>query len=70
MAKVKKESEFRTWFEAQHGPRLRKSETDKQLERWIEVGGDAQREMARRREWDARWESALYAWQAAPKSTV
>lgn len=57
-------SKFREWFEAQHGkrPGLAKVD-DAELAEQVKAGHSADRLLARRLEWDARFESALYAWQ-------
>ena len=59
-------SAFETWFIEQHGRRTNSavSRTDAQLRELIHAGEEAARELRRRNEWDARHESALYAWQA------
>jgi hypothetical protein len=61
------ESKFETWFIAQHGmrkaPELR-TLSDEDLITSIQCAKTAKQELQRRKQWDARWESALYAWQA------
>ena len=57
-------SAFETWFVAQHGERPGGTETDESLHA-KQIAGEAAGEVIKRRyEWDARFESALYAWQA------
>jgi hypothetical protein len=62
-------SEFAIWFERQHGRRDRQGghtdkRTDEELSRLIIAGGGARDELNRRKLWDARRESALYAWRS------
>lgn len=66
-----KTSDFHSWFVAQHGPRvyLSSSDTDEHLRQRIHAGLTAGRELKRRVEWDARYESALYAWSAMSRET-
>ena len=58
-------SAFRELFEAQHGkrPGLAKVD-DAELAEAVKNGRCAERLLERRLTWDARFESALYAWQA------
>lgn len=59
---------FREWFEAQHGKRPGAAKIDDaELAERVNWGRAAERLLARRLEWDARFESALYAWQAKPR---
>lgn len=59
-------SAFLTWFEEQHGKREKSTaQTDEMLREQAMAGERAQTELLRRTEWDARYQSALYAWQAA-----
>ncbi len=57
---------FGDWFVAQHGARSphAAADTDDVLRQKIHMGEMAARELKRRQEWDARHESALYAWTA------
>lgn len=55
-------SAFDTWFVAQHGARP-SGLPDVDLEKQIANGVAAEKLLARRHAWDARMESALYAWQ-------
>ena len=58
-------SAFEQWFIKQHGKRpSRFDQTDAELRTEIRVGEQAAAEMRERQEWDARWTSALWAWQA------
>lgn len=67
--------DFALWFEAQHGKRmpdrvppgsmLRMS--DNELRDAIHAGKAATEILAGREKWDARRESALYAWQVVDK---
>ena len=65
-------SAFETWFIEQHGHRSNSaiSPTDDQLRDMVHSGEQAARELKRRNDWDARKESALYAWQAREVTTV
>jgi len=56
-------SAFEDWFVAQHGNRNHDGRDDKELSLAVVAGERAARELRRRTEWDARRESALYAWQ-------
>jgi len=56
-------SAFEDWFVAQHGPRDSDARNDADLSLAVVAGERAARELRRRTEWDARRESALYAWQ-------
>lgn len=68
MSKI--ESTFLTWFEEQHGKREKDTaQTDEMLREQAMAGEKAQTELLRRTEWDARYQSALYAWQAAGGAT-
>jgi hypothetical protein len=63
-------SAFETWFTAQHGPRNAsglQTRTDEELKDMVQAGKVAERALAARERWDAREESALYAWQAREK---
>lgn len=65
------ESEFLAWFIAQHGPResgLMTGRSDEQLASIVDAAKLAADDLARRKEWDARQQSALYAWQAREKT--
>ena len=57
---------FSDWFEQQHGKREknRPDISDEELEDEVNRGQAAAAELHRRNAWDARRESALYAWQA------
>ena len=56
-------STFDQWFRYQHGARPGGTDTDELLARRVRDGQIAEGVLARRAEWDARFESALYAWQ-------
>lgn len=57
-------SDFAKWFEAQHGKRPGlASFSDERLQKMVKDGKYAERTLAKRTEWDARYQSALYAWQ-------
>lgn len=56
-------SAFNSWFVAQHGKRPHNGTSDKTLEETVAAGKRAEAMLAKRKEWDARFESALYAWQ-------
>ena len=63
-------SKFAKWFEAQHGKREKDGPigsvvnmTDGELQDIAGLGVAAAAELHRREQWDARRESALYAWQ-------
>lgn len=63
-------SEFDDWFKAQHGPRpSRKDIAQLRRERAAASAEFADREQLVEDcdKWDARYTSALYAWQAARK---
>jgi hypothetical protein len=61
----KQRSEFRTWFVAKHGQRPNiGNTTDEELRRMTLLGEGAARELYNRKLYDARLESALYAWTA------
>ena len=64
----KGDSAFLAWFEAQHGTRHQAGEydsrTDAQLEDAMMQGEAARRIWMQRQQWDARRQSALYAWCA------
>ena len=62
-----KKSAFLSWFEAQHGPRTTRTDSDDTLELIMVAGNMAQCEIAKRRTYDARLQSALYAWTAKDK---
>lgn len=58
-------SAFEQWFIHQHGKRpSRFGQTDAELRTEVRVGEEAGRELRERQEWDQRWTSALWAWQA------
>ena len=65
---MKTDSEFLKWFIEQHGTRCKRySETDSALVH-IGVRGEwAKKELEARKVYDARMESALYAWNARTK---
>lgn len=66
-------SEFMDWFVAQHGPResgLMTGRSDAQLASIVDAAKLAADDLARRKEWDARLQSALYAWQAKKEPTA
>lgn len=56
-------SAFDAWFLAQHGKRPHHGPSDKALQEAIASGKRAEQMLADRLAWDARHESALYAWQ-------
>ena len=56
-------SAFARWFREQHGDRESVPETDDTLRLLVSAGERARAELERRRDWDARHTSALYAWQ-------
>lgn len=64
----KGDSAFLAWFEEQHGTRHQAGEydsrTDAQLEKAMMQGEVARRIWMQRQQWDARRQSALYAWCA------
>ena len=63
-------SEFLAWFIAQHGARERgvmADKSDDELNCMIHDGKLAAMVLQSREEWDARQQSALYAWQARDK---
>ena len=59
---------FIDWFEKQHGTRHQAGDydarTDAELEEAITQGAVAKRIWMQRQQWDARRQSALYAWCA------
>lgn len=58
-------SAFRAWFEAQHGKRPNIGNlTDEQLREHMLLGEGAEREIYARKIYDAKQQSALYAWTA------
>jgi hypothetical protein len=59
-------SEFLEWFVAQHGKRPFNGKSDLYLEMAYREGQMAVHELEKRREWDVRKESSLYAWQVKP----
>jgi hypothetical protein len=62
-----KKSAFEQWFVAQHGKRPARGGTDEELTVHILLGCGAERELQARRLYDARKQSALYAWTAKDK---
>ena len=58
-------SKFDKWFRSQHGARPGGADTDELLARRVRDGQIAEGILARRAEWDARLQSALYAWQCS-----
>jgi hypothetical protein len=58
-------SEFLNWFEQQHGERPYTSTDDLELIAQIQAGETAATMLREKRKWDIRFNSALYAWQAA-----
>lgn len=63
-------SEFGEWFDRQHGPRKRRGPdgsvvnySDDELDMAASRGRAAQAELDRRKLWDEKRTSALYAWQ-------
>jgi len=57
-------SAFDAWFIAQHGPRVSWTTADDEaLRQEILIGMKAKVELALREQWDARRESAMYAWR-------
>lgn len=59
-------SEFQDWFEAQHGTRQQDDEpSDIELSNMWFSGQAAAETLKKRRLWDEKRTSALYAWQAA-----
>ena len=62
-------NDFAKWFEAQHGKRPGLSSfPDDRLLQMYRDGKYAERVLTKRKEYDARRESALYAWQAREKA--
>ena len=63
---MKTESAFLDWFTSQHGGRTKRgdSRADERLLEEITRGRRAEYELEARRLWDARRQSALYAWTA------
>lgn len=56
---------FRAWFEAQHGKRPNTGNvTDEKLREMVLLGERAGQEIYARKIYDAKWQSALYAWKA------
>ena len=66
---AKMNSEFEVWFVEQHGKRNYgwNEETDQELRIMAAQGEWSKRELESRRVYDARRESALYAWNARTK---
>ncbi len=64
--KSKPSKKFDLWFRLQHGPRRLDflGNNDQGLEELIGFLSRAQAELSRRRTYDARQTSALYAWNA------
>ena len=62
-----KKSAFLSWFRAQHGHRPALGGTDLELLAKIMQGSRAQMELRDRNTYDARLQSALYAWTAKDK---
>lgn len=58
----KKKSAFETWFIAQHGKRPIQHGSDKRFEDMVEQGEAAMRHLQATYRYDARMQSALYAW--------
>ena len=58
-------SKFDKWFRAQHGRRPGLNSPDEELAGLVRSGQVAERILALRKEWDARYQSALYAWQCS-----
>ena len=56
-------SKFGEWFRAQHGARPGGIVTDEALLERVRAGQLAEGILASREKWDARFQSALYAWQ-------
>ena len=63
-----KKSPFEKWFVAQHGKRSAVSASDEHLREIVFKGETAKIELTNRRIYDARKQSALYAWTAKDKS--
>lgn len=65
---------FDEWFAAQHGPRVKwpagsvVGYSDDDLRKIASRGKAAAAELRRRELWDARRESALYAWQVEQRA--
>lgn len=59
-----KESAFAKWFEEQHGPRPSPYDKDWSMHDAIVKGHKAQAVLNSVNEWEARRESAMYAWKA------
>ncbi len=60
-------SEFEQWFKAQHGPResgIMAGYSEQRLRDEIQRGKIAEAELAARKLWDEKMQSALYAWSA------
>jgi hypothetical protein len=62
-----KKSAFEKWFVAQHGHRPSKGGADSDLLTQVLIGRVAEKELQSRRLYDARKQSALYAWTAKDK---
>jgi hypothetical protein len=62
-----KKSAFEQWFVAQHGKRPARGGTDEELMAHVLMGQSAERELYARKNYDARKQSALYAWTAKDK---
>ena len=62
-----KKSAFLSWFRSQHGKRPVIGGTDSDLITAIMAGSRAQQELRDRNTYDARLQSALYAWTAKDK---
>ncbi len=63
-----KNSAFYDWFVAQHGNRPA-GDPDDIIKLRIEKGREAELLLQARKDWDARWQSALYAWQVRSAQT-
>lgn len=57
-------SEFLKWFEAQHGKKPGGSIYDMDLRNQVTAGRHAEQLLREREIWEARKQSALYAWSA------
>ena len=66
---MKRKSAFEKWFTEQHGKRPNAGNmSDEELRRHMLLGEGAGVELYKRRIWDAKQTSALYAWQARERT--
>ena len=64
-------SAFQEWFEAQHGKRPGKNEPDDVSLRLLVINGKRAEQILHERQlYDARKNSALYAWQARERKVT